>query len=677
MQTLAGAYAPLGRVDSKGMRLPAFDKNRVIQDHEFYVFDQQCKYDIILGNDFLRKVGMNLKYETLEIEWMGNTLLMETLNGSSLIATHVEQYLANMEVEELGFDVDSYLAAPIMDAKYEKLDVDEVISQHCAHLVPQQQADMRRLFDQHTKLFDGSLGRYPGEPKHIELEPGAQPVYCRPYPVPRVHMETLKKELDHLVELGVLSPVRDTEWGLPTFIIPKKEGRVRWVSDMHELNKAIKRTQYTLPIIGDVLRKRSGYKFVSKLDILMQYYTFELDEESKKLCTIVTPFGPYCYNRVLMGLKISPGYTQARMEEILRGIDEVECYIDDIGVFTTTWERNIEVLGEVLRRLEENGFTVNPLKCEWGVKETDWLGYWLTPTGLKPWSKKVEAILNLKPPSTATELRTFLGMVTYYRDMWPRRLHVLDPFTRLAGLPKKAKIEWTSELDLAFKRMKAVIAQDALMAYPDHNLPFQIFTDSSDYQMGACIMQNGRPVAYYSRKLSPAQRNYTTMEKELLAIVMVLKEFRSMLLGAQLEVYTDHKNLTYTTFNTQRVMRWRAFIEEYSPSMFYLQGKLNVLADAFSRLPCFTVAEGMEGKKTGLYSPAQPLDLYNSVGAEADLYACLQYLPEMEEYLEIQDNFLYLPASDDNPLSVLWLKDTQSEDDVLLARCEIEGSGFH
>ncbi len=124
--------------------------------------------------------------------------------------------------------------------------------------------------------------------------------------------------------------------------------------------------------------------------------------------------------------------------------------------------------------------------------------------------------------------------------MWPRRSHVVAPFTKLAGFKKKAKIEWMPDLDKAFKQMLEVIAQNAIVAYPDHNLPFEIYTDSSDYQLGTCIMQNGCPVAYYLHKISDFQKKNTTMEKELLAILMTLKEFQSMLLGADIRIFTDH-----------------------------------------------------------------------------------------------------------------------------------------
>ena len=178
MNTLAGAYSPLGSVDIRGMRLPAFDKNRIIDQHEFLVFDAQCKYDIILGGDFLKKIGMNLKYDNLEVEWLGNTIPMQTMDNSNMVAAHVETYLSQMEVDELGFDLDSYLTAPIMDAKYEKLNIDKVVKEHCSHLNPKQQADLHEVLSRHTKLFDGTLGKYPGEPMHIEIEPDATPVYC-------------------------------------------------------------------------------------------------------------------------------------------------------------------------------------------------------------------------------------------------------------------------------------------------------------------------------------------------------------------------------------------------------------------------------------------------------------------------------------------------------------------
>ena len=192
-----------------------------------------------------------------------------------------------------------------------------------------------------------------------------------------------------MVAIEVLSPVKATEWGLPTFVTPKKkDGTVKWVSDLRKLNKVVKKTQYTLPIITDVLHRRKGYEFLTKLDISMMFYTFALNEEAQKMCTIVTPFGPFKCNKVPIGLVNSPAFAQARMEEVLRGIDDTEVYIDDIGVFSNSWDSHISKLDVILGKLEENNFITSPRKCEWAIKETDWLGYWLTPEAIKPWTKK-------------------------------------------------------------------------------------------------------------------------------------------------------------------------------------------------------------------------------------------------------------------------------------------------
>jgi hypothetical protein len=257
---------------------------------------------------------------------------------------------------------------------------------------------------------NGTIGVYPHKKLHIVIDPNVKPVHSRPYPVPRIHLKTFKKELNHFVRIGFLAAQQESEWVSPSFIIPKKDGKVRWMSNLHRLNKVIRCKQYPLWIITDILRKHSGYKFFTKLDVSMQYYTYELDKESQDLCTIITPFGKYKYLRLLMILKCSPDIAQAAVENVLPAIEDADIYIDDVGAFSNDWDHHVNLLDTILQQLRENGFTINPLKCEWAIKETDCLGYWLTPQGLKPWKRKIDAILHMDHPCNATELRMFIGV---------------------------------------------------------------------------------------------------------------------------------------------------------------------------------------------------------------------------------------------------------------------------
>ena len=180
-------------------------------------------------------------------------------------------------------------------------------------------------------------------------------------------------------------------------------------------------------------------------------------------------------------------------------------------------------------RLAEAGLKVNATKSHFCRDQLEYLGYLINRKGVRPTLKKVEAITNIAPPTTRKQLRSFIGMVNYYRDMWPKRAHLLAPLSTLTSA--KVPWKWTDECQQSFDTMKRLIARETLLTYPDFNKAFEIHTDASKVQLGACISQEGKPVAFYSRKLNPAQTWYTTTEQELLSIVEILKEFRNILLG--------------------------------------------------------------------------------------------------------------------------------------------------
>ena len=163
----------------------------------------------------------------------------------------------------------------------------------------------------------------------------------------------------------------------------------------------------------------------------MQYYTLELDDESKELCMLAMPFGLYHYKRLPMGVLPAPDVAQEIMERVLGHLENLEMYIDNLAAFSDSWKAHLVLLEKVLTILQDKGFAVNPLKCKWGIQETDFLGHWLTPKGVKPWRKKIDTILRMRAPTNIKKFHSFLGMVTYNHNMWPRCFHILSPLTAL------------------------------------------------------------------------------------------------------------------------------------------------------------------------------------------------------------------------------------------------------
>ena len=655
------------------------------------LFRTDCRYDGTFGRDLLNDMGLTLDFAKKTMKWDECLVPMRSF-PTSITNKHgikdpspAEQlYLNALEADledddtlptcdltdcdimslndefddsdmgnDQAVDTDLYNQDKTINiSKCNAADVDEVVCS-CTHLSQVQQNKLREVLSRYPVLFNNELGAYPDEKIHLDLKPDAVP-HCQPraYAVPHTHRPIFEAELDRLVKIGVLEEGTRSEWIAGTFIIPKKllpgetVPRVRWISDFRGLNKHLKRRVCPVPRIADTLSRRTGYHFLSKLDISMQFYTFELDDESAELCTIATPFGLYRYRKLPMGVCQSPDIAQEVMEKTSRDIsDNLEVYIDDIAVFSDNFDDHLAVLDKVCQRLQDKGFSVNPLKCEWAVKESDFLGQWLTPAGVKPLRKKIQGIVDMTEPTNVSQLRSFLGVVTYYRDMWPKRSHILAPLTELLGT--KTFI-WDAPQREAFRKMKAIITKDTLLAYPDHNRKFKLDTDASDYQLGGRIYQDfdhptkknpdgtpfqvERDIGFYARKLNSAQKNYSAIEKELLSIVEILKQFRSTLLGAEIEVCTDHKNLTYklSQFATQRVMRWRLLLEEYGAKFLYKSGPVNVVADALSRVP---------SKRVERESQEQPI---LNISDDPELAECLFHDPE------VSDCFLEHPVFDED-----------------------------
>jgi hypothetical protein len=569
--------------------LPEFASSKSVTWDMFVdeIDDKNRPYDMIIGRDLQKVLKIDILWSEERMDWDGISVPMRSksqdhLNHAALVENLGQLYEMTNEDGEIVMQIQNR-ATKILDAKYKKADIHTFVE--ALTLSTDERKNLKSLLFKYDELFDGTLGTWDTTPVEFELKEGAQPYHARAFPIPQIHEGTIRKEVERLIKIKVLRKSNDSPWGAPTFIIPKKNRTVRFISDFRVLNTKLVRKPFPIPKIQDIMQKLGGFTYATSLDLNMGYYTIRLSPESSRLCTIVLPWGKYEYTRLPMGVAGSPDIFQEKMSKLMGDLEFVRTYLDDLLIISkSSFTDHLKKVETVLQRLAKVGLKVNIEKSTFGTQKLEYLGYWLTPKGIQPLARKIEAILNLKSPTTLRQLRSFLGMVNYYRDMWKRRSHLISPLTELTI--KGKKFNWGEPQEKAFKEIKSILAKETMLTFPDFTKTFHVHADSSEYQLGAVISQDTKPIAFYSRKLNKAQKNYTVGEREMLGLIETLREYRNILLGHDIILYTDHQNLVNptTTHKSPRIQRWRWMIEEYGPQLTFIEGVKNVVADALSRL---------------------------------------------------------------------------------------------
>ena len=419
-------------------------------------------------------------------------------------------------------------------------------------------ASVQEVLAAHSQVFREELGTLQGHKATIHVESTARPRFCKARSVPYAMRAKVDQELDRLVADGILEPVQYAEWAAPIIPILKRDQvSVRICGDFKQtVNSAAKVDRYPLPKIEDLFSKLAGGQVFSKLDLSQAYQQVLLDEESKKLVTINTQKDLFQYTRLPFGISSAPGIFQRIMENLLQGIPDVMVYLDDILVAGRSTAEHLQRLDQVLSGLQEVGLRLSRKKCSFMVSSVEYLGHRIDADGLHPLSEKVLAVQNAPAPEDVVQLRSYLGLLSYYNKFLPKLSTVVGPLHQLLSAARPWR--WGPEEEKAFQDSKQLLMSSQLLVHYDPNLDLILSCDASAYGLGAVLSHklpdgSEKPIAFASRTLSPAEKKYAQLEKEGLACVFGVKRFQSYLFGRQFTLCTDHKPLI-SLFNEGRAI---------------------------------------------------------------------------------------------------------------------------
>ena len=476
----------------------------------------------------------------------------------------------------------------------------------------------------------------------------ARPVKQPPRRLAPHRRPVVAKEVEEMLKKGVVEPCNGP-WASPVVLVRKKDGTQRFCVDFRRLNSVTIKDAYPLPRIDDSLDSLAGAAWFSTLDLASGYWQVEVAEKDRDKTAFATHLGLYRFVAMPFGLCNAPGTFERLMEVVLRGLQFEYClvYLDDIVVFAPTEAEHARRLGMVLERLRDAGLKLKPSKCHIGKREVQFLGHLISALGIATDPDKVRAVAECPVPRNVTDVRSFLGLVGYYRQFIPDFARVSRPLAQLGE--KNRTFVWSPECAEAFDALRLALQQAPILGYPREHGRLILDTDASDFGLGAVLSQEQdgaeRVLAYASRSLQKPERRYCTTRKELLAVIFGLKKFRHYLLGRHFLVRTDHASLRWiASFRDPegQMARWIQRLDSFDYEIMHRPGKKHGNADGLSRLPCG------QCKREGCPAPAGTGEAPGALGSAEGAATCNRVATR----------------STDDPALARWVQ-AQQEDPVL------------
>lgn len=458
-------------------------------------------------------------------------------------------------------------------------------------LQPEERSALNQVLSEHSEVFNASGPPTPYAEHRINTGSHA-PISQPPYRMTPSRAKTLGNEIQALLNQGIIEEC-ESAWSAPVVMVPKKDGGVRLCIDYRRLNEVTIPDSYPMPRIDDLLQATGGTAYMSTMDLRAGYHQIQVHPDDRDKTCFVTPQGAYRFNRLPFGLRNAPATFQRLIDQVRRGLGQVEllAYLDDLILLSKDFQSHIEHLRLVFQRLREFQLRINREKCHFGCTQVRYLGHLITPQGIEADPGKIQAILDIPSPRNVKHLISFLQTCSWYRKFIPNFARTSQPLTNLTR--KNTAWKWGPPQQDAFQRLRQALTATPVLRQADHSQPFTLRTDASAYALGAALLQgegtDERPIEYASRLLSPAEQNYSTTEREALAVVWAVRKFQGYIEETSVVVLTDHQPLKWLmSLKTPsgRLARWALQLQPFNLSIGYVPGKANVVADMLSRATC-------------------------------------------------------------------------------------------